>query len=147
MFTWVEHQPAVLRPAYYGAFFVWALILFRGGLIVLPIMLPVLFFTDRELLWRFLLVFCVLAPAGGFVGGLLYSLIGLTTKRLGVVGAILKFTGAATCYFIVLAFLIVPILDHKERPSFGDTDTWYVVGVLGLGMGLILALSTRKGAA
>src|SRR5205823_13503609 len=66
MFTWVEDQPAFLRPAYYGALFIWAFILFRGGLLVLPILLPVLFFTDRRMLWGFLLVFCLLAPAGGF---------------------------------------------------------------------------------
>src|SRR5438094_298426 len=82
MFGFVEGRPAFLRPAFYGAFFIWTLILFRGGLIVLPIALPILFFTDRQLFGPLLLTFLVLAPAGGFLGGLLYSAVSPIANRL-----------------------------------------------------------------
>jgi hypothetical protein len=147
MFAWAEDQPPVLRPAYYGALFIWALIIFRGGLVVLPILLLVVLFTDRQAFWQFLLVFCVVAPASGFVGGFLYGMLGPLVNRLGIVGSIVKFAVAASCYFVALFFLIVPLLRNETRPPVTDPGTWTLVGILGVGMGVVLALSTRKDAA
>ncbi len=147
MFAWVEDQPAVLRPGYYGALFIWALIIFRGGLVVLPILLIVLFFIDRQTLLRSLLVFCVLAPASGFAGGFLYGMVAPLVRRLGVFGSTVKFAIAASCYFIALFFLIVPLMRNEPRPPLADSETWTLIGILGVGMGIVLALSTRKDAA
>ena len=147
MFGWVEDRPAVLRPALYGAFFIWALILFRGGLIVLPIALPFLFFYDRDLFWRFVLIFFLLAPAGGFAGGLLYGLTSPAVRRLGVAGAVLKFTLAAWGYLIVLVFVIMPFMEPNNRYSISDTSHWVFIGGFGLVLGIAFALGSRKDAA
>ncbi len=144
MFGFVENRPKFLRPAFYGAFFIWALILFRGALIVLPIALPILFFTDRQLFWQLILVFLVLAPAGGFTGGLLYSLVSPIANPLGVVGAVVKFTFAAWGYLIVLVYAIMPVIDRKENVSFTNSGDWIFIGGFGLLMGIVLAVASHE---
>ena len=145
MVGFVEERPAFLRPAFYGAFFIWALILFRGGLIVLPIALPIVFFTDRQLFWPLLLTFLVLAPAGGFLGGFLYSTISPIANRLGLVGRIMKYTVAAWAYLIVLVFVIMPLLD-RERPSLNDQADWIFIGGFGLALGIAMTWGARDAA-
>jgi len=147
MFQFVENQPAFLRPALYGAFFIWALILFRGGLIVLPIALPILFFSNRHLFWQLLLTFLVLAPAGGFAGGLLYGLISPIANRLGVVGTALKFTVAAWAYLVVLVFVIIPFVEPEKHRIVGDSGDWVFIGGFGLVLGIALTVGARRDAA
>ena len=144
---WVEDQPAVLRPAYYGTLFLWSVVLLRGGIIVLPALLLILLLTDRQAFWQFSIVFFLLVPAAGFIGGLVYGVIAPLVKRLGIVGSIVKFAAAAACYFTVLFFLIVPLVGRGDRPALGDPETWREIGILAIGMGTVLALSIRKDAA
>ena len=146
MFGFVEGRPAFLRPAFYGAFFIWTLILFRGGLIVLPIALPILFFTDRQLFWPLLLTFLVLAPAGGFLGGLLYSAVSPIANRLGLVGRIMKFTVAAWAYLVVLVFVIMPLVDRKHAGSLNDRGDWIFIGAFGLLLGIAIHWGARDAA-
>jgi len=144
MFGWVENRSAWLRPALYGPLFIWALILFRGGLVVLPIALPVLFFQDREFFWRLVLTLSVLAPAGGFAGGLLFGLVSPIASRLGAVGTVLKFTVAAWAYLIVLAFVIIPVIEPHKRFTLRDPWDWAFIGGFGFALGIALAFGTRK---
>jgi|SRR6266853_128678 len=147
MFGWVENRPAALRPAFYGALFIWALILFRGGLVVLPIALPLLFFHDRHLFWQLMLTFSLLAPAGGFVGGLLYGLASPLVNRFGIVGTVLKFTLAAWAYLIVLVFVIIPVIEPHDRFTFRDAGDWVFIGGFGVVLGIAMAVGARKDAA
>src|SRR5882672_9313404 len=84
--AWAERQPRILRPAIYGAAFIWFLILVRGGLVLLPLLLIVALVTDPASLLQFLIVALVLAPAGGFLGGLLFGVVSPITDRLGILG-------------------------------------------------------------
>jgi hypothetical protein len=147
LFEFVENRPAYIRPALYGAFFVWALILFRAGVIPLPIALIAIFFTNRDLFWPFVLTFLVLAPAGGFIGGILYSAISPVANRLGIVGRVLKFTVAASAYLTVLVFVIMPLLQTENKGSLSDQGDWIFIGGFGLLLGIIMAWNTRRDAA
>ena len=142
-FSFVEARPAFLRPALYGAFFIWALILFRGGLIVLPILMAIVFFTNRHEFWQMLLTFLVLAPGGGFFGGLLYGVVSPLANRLGVVGTVIKFTVAAWGYLVVLVYVIMPIIDSDDPSSLGVKGDWIFIAGFGLVIGIVLAVASR----
>jgi hypothetical protein len=141
---WVRDRSPVLQPALFGVLFIWLFALSRGALRVLPITLPVLFILDRALFWQLVLIVFFLAPAGGFLGGLLYGLVSPLCNRLGLFGNIVKFTFGAWGYLVVLFFAIAPVMDRKETVSLNDPLDWWFIGVLGVGVGIVLALSTRK---
>ncbi len=127
--------------------FIWLLILARGGLILLPILLVVGLFTDPALVLRFLLVALVIAPGSGFVGGLLYGIMSPLAGRLGIIGAVLKFSVAAAVYLFVLVVAIVPVLDGKNTFVVPDSSDWWFIGLVAILMGIVLTYNDRRDAA
>jgi hypothetical protein len=145
--TWVEKRSPIVRPAFYGAFFIWALILSRGALLVFPIALPVLFFADRALFWQLVLTFFFLAPAGGFLGGLLYGLVSPLCNHLGAFGSGIKYTFGAWGYLVVLVYAIMPVIEPEKTYSLRDPWDWGFIGGFGLVLGIAMAIGARRDAA
>src|SRR6266567_2457416 len=83
VFDFVESRPPWLRPPLYGALLIYAFEMWRGVLILGPIVLVILAIKQPSTAWHMLLVLIVLAPAAGFAGGLLYILPRPLTKHLG----------------------------------------------------------------
>src|SRR5947207_414873 len=120
----------------YCSYYIWSLLLSRSCVSFMSISLSILFFINRHLFWQLLLTFLVLAPAGGFAGGLLYGLISPIANRLGVVGTALKFTVAAWAYLVVLVFVIMPFVEPEKHRIVGDFGDWVFIGGFGLVLGI-----------
>ena len=116
-------------------------------MILLPILLVVGLFTDPALVLRFLLVALVIAPGSGFVGGLLYGIMSPLAGRLGIIGAVLKFSVAAAVYLFVLVVAIVPVLDGKNTFVVPDSSDWWFIGLVAILMGIVLTYNDRRDAA
>ncbi len=145
---WIAHRPPWLQPAFFGVGLLFAFVLARGGLIVLPILCVVLLIEDPRLLIHVVLpVFFLYLPAAGFLGGLLYGVSARVLKRLGRAGRVIQYMLGATIYFIVLVFFISPLLDNSKTPSLSSRGDWYFIGAMGVGVGLVMALSalSQKG--
>ena|SRR6266576_3765089 len=145
--AWIQRQPRFVRPAIFGAAFIWLLILMRGGLILLPILLVVGLFTDPAFVLRFLIVALVLAPGSGFVGGLLYGIMSPLADHLGLIGTVLKFSVAASVYLFVLVVAIVPLFDGKNTFVAPDSSDWWFIGLVAILVGIVLTYNARRDAA
>ena len=142
---WVQSRPAWLRPALYGALLIYGFVIWRGGLIILPIAIPILFFLDRALLGRLLLAIFILAPAGGFAGGLVWGTLSPLLARLGKAGRVLKFVVGTWVYAAVLVFVIIPTIEPGKHMS--PALAWGFIGGWGLFMGIAMGLQADKDAA
>src|ERR1051326_2243746 len=96
--AWVLERPAWLQPPLMGALLVYGFVLWRGGLIVLPVAALTFVFgspRDRAFFGPLLLAVLVYAPAAGFVGGLIYAFAKPISNRLrGVRGELKIIFGA-----------------------------------------------------
>ena len=142
VFDWVEGQPAWLRPALVGAGIIYAFALARGGLVVLPLLVVVAVFW--HLTWAFRLLICVLiiAPAGGFLGGLAYSSLSPVARRIGRAGRVLQYVAAGFLYALVLEFAVIPLGSPSgiALPQRGDVlPNLVIAGVIGLFGGVALS--------
>ena len=147
LLAWIDRQPRIIRPAIFGAAFIWLVILLRGGLIVLPIVLVIGLFTDPQFVLRFLIVALILAPGSGFVGGLLYGIMSPLVDRLGVLGAVTKFSVAASVYLFVLVVAIVPVFNGKNTLVAPDSGDWWFIGLFGVLLGIVFTYNARRDAA
>jgi hypothetical protein len=138
--AWVSQRPGWLQPPLLGALFVYGFVVWRGGLVLLPIAFVAFVFgssAERTLLGRVLLTALVYAPTGGFLAGLLYSLVKPALRRLGAFGRYVQYILAAWAYFAVLGFFVVPVLRPGDTLSAGET--WALSGVLGGVFGYVFA--------
>ncbi len=140
LMQWVEGRPRWLRPPLYGALFIYAFMTLRGAWFLLPIVLVVLAITKPLTAWHFFVGIVILAPLGGFIGGLLYSITSPLTKYLGRTGTLVRCLLASLGYGVVLVFLIVPVLDEKPAPSLLDTAEWLGVALVALIGGLAIGI-------
>ena len=140
-FDWVEERPEWLRPAFYGAGLVWAFVLARGGVVVLPIAFVVLLFKNPTLLVHQILpLFLFYVPGAGFLGGLLYSMTGPILRPLGRAGNVMQFVLGTWVYCVVLIFVIIPMTDAKPSPPLSNAENWAISGVMGIIFGLALGI-------
>ena len=145
LFAWVEERPEWLRPAFLGAGLVLAFIVWRGGLIVLPIVCLVLLFKNPALLvHKVLPLFLLYVPGAGFVGGLLYGIAGPVARHLGRAGKVLQFVLGTWVYCVLLIFVIMPFIDDKPRPALTSTEDWALSGGMGLLFGLVLGIQASS---
>jgi hypothetical protein len=140
VFDFVESRPSWLRPPLYGAVFIYAFEMWRGALILGPILLVGLAIKEPSTAWRLLLVLVALAPAAGFAGGLLYILPRPLTKHLGKAGTLIQCLFAGFGYGAFLTFLIVPVMDSKPFPPLSDGSEWFVAGLIGVIGGLAIGV-------
>jgi hypothetical protein len=139
--AWVLERPAWLQPPLMGALLVYGFVLWRGGLIVLPVAALTFVFgspRDRAFFGPLLLAVLVYAPAAGFVGGLIYAFAKPISNRLGGFGKYLKFILGAWAYSVVLIFFIMPVLRPTDRMSLSDPAGWVLSMVVAVVFGLAL---------
>ena len=136
----IERSPVWLRPAFFGVGLLLVFALARGALVVIPILVVVLLFTNPSVLVHTALPLLFYVVAAGFLGGLLYGVSGLFLKYFGRAGRLIQFILGTTVYFIFLDFFIVPVLDHTKRPPISSSEDWYFIGIMGIGIGLTLGL-------
>jgi hypothetical protein len=145
LFQWVQGRPSWLRPALYGSLLMYGLVIWRGGLILVPIGTVVLFIHDRALMWRLLLTILVLAPAGGFAGGLVWGALTPLLNPLGKVGKVFKYVVGTWIYAALLVFLIIPTV--KPTENIPPAVAWGFVAGWGLLIGICMGLQSEKDAA
>ena len=141
---WVERRPSWLRPAFYGAGLVYMFMLWRGGLIVLPIAAVWLLFTHPATLFQALPLFLVYVPGAGFLGGLLYGATNPVLGRLGRPGKIVQFILGTWVYCVLLVFFISPFIDRIDpKPSYtaSVTENWVISGAMGVLFGSVIGFS------
>ncbi len=145
--TWIERLPRWLRPAFLGAGLIYAFMIWRGALIVLPIVFLYLLFKDPTSLFHQVLpVLLLYAPGAGFLGGLLYGITDPVLRHLGRPGKILQFILGTWVYCVVLVFYIMPIIDVKYGASGSSTENWLSSAGMGVVFGLALGISATSDA-
>ena len=144
-FGWLSRLPPWAQPPFFGALLIYAFEVWRGGLIVIPLLAAIGFFLDPNWTLRMLFTLVVLAPAGGFLGGVLYSLIHPLTRRFKIVGVFIEHSLAAWGYLAVLWFVILPLIDPKNAGHLSDSGDWMAIGGLGILVGIVMGLQTRGG--
>jgi hypothetical protein len=145
---WADSRPRWLRHGLFGAGLVYAYALSRGALGALALLVAVvfLFATGRQSeAWRFLFAVGVLAPAGGFLGGLVYTAFQPVADYLGALGRFLQRTAAGIGYAVILVFVIVPVLplDAKEHHSVPPLANGIIAGLIGLAIGAVMSISDK----
>ena len=138
VFDFVESRPSWQRPPLYGALLIYAFEMWRGVLILGPIILVGMAIKEPSTAWRWLLVLVALAPAAGFAGGLLFVLPRPLTKHFGKIGTLIQCLFAGFAYGTFLRFLIVPVIDGKPFPHLSDGSDWFVAALIGVISGLAL---------
>ena len=142
---WVERLPRWLQSAVFGAGLIFAFMVWRGGLIAIPITFLYLLLTDPALLiHKVIPVMLIYAPGAGFLGGLLYGITQPGLRYLGKAGKLLQFIIGTWAYCVVLIFLIMPIIDPKEAASTSTKENWIVSGGMGLVFGLALGIGAMS---
>ncbi len=141
---WVSQLPSWARPPFFGALLIYAFEIWRGGLIAIPLLAIVGWFVDPKWTVRMLLTLVVVAPAGGFLGGVLYSVVHPVTSRLKLAGKMIEHCFAAWGYLTVLWFVILPLIDPKHAGHISDSGDWIAIGGLGALLGIILGLQADR---
>ena len=145
LLRWVDRLPRWLRPAFLGAGLVYAFMIWRGALIVLPVWFVYLLFKNPTLLLHQVLpVFLVYAPGAGFLGGLLYGLSEPVLGWLGRFGKIVQFILGTWVYCVVLVFFIMPVIDAKDMASTSTTENWLISAGMGVVFGLAIGISATS---
>jgi hypothetical protein len=146
-FARVDRAPGWLRSGMAGALLIYAFIIMRGGLIVLPLAAIYVAIRDPQALAPLLIGVLVVVPATGFLGGLAYGAVGQLTRRWGRTGRFLQFIAGAWVYGVMLVFAINPWMDHKPPPSLTSGFDWVIATVIGLGGGLELGFGDMRASA
>ncbi len=143
----VDQLPPWLRPAFFGAGFVFALMLWRGGLIVLPIAFVYLLVKNPPILLKLLPLIFIYVPGAGFLGGLLYGITERALRPLGKTGRILQFILGTWIYCALLIFFIMPLLapfDARASTPISTPAKWIISGCLGVFFGLTLGINATS---
>jgi hypothetical protein len=143
--SWVLERPAWLQPPLRGALLIYGFVLWRGGLIVVPIALLVFLFgpsADRAVIGPALLAILVYAPAAGFLGGLAYASTKSILDRLGAFGRYLKFILGTWVYCVVLVFFIAPVFKPEDRTPLSDPFGWVISAAMAVVFGLALSVQS-----
>jgi hypothetical protein len=143
---WVSQRPEWLQPPLFGALFIYAFVLWRGGIIILPLAFLGWVFgpaSDRAFLGSLLLAALVYAPAAGFLGGLLFAGVRPLLKRLGAFGRYLEFIFGAWVYCVVLVFVIVPILKPADKVALASPAGWVISGIMAIVYGLAIGVTAN----
>jgi hypothetical protein len=139
---WAEQRPTWLRRGLYGAGIVYAFFIDRGGVLGILIALLLILVTGHGTeIWRLLLVILVVAPAGGFLGGLLYSVCDPLAEHLGVVGRFLQRVAGGIGYALVLVYAVLPLMPDESVGTTRGYSTFFnlaFVGIFGLLIGATL---------
>ena len=142
---WVERLPRWLRPAFFGAGFIYAFMIWRGALFVFPIAFVYLLFANPALLFRQMLpVLFIYAPGAGFLGGLLYGLTEPLMEPLGKVGRMIQFVLGTWVYCVILVFFIMPIIEPNEAAATSATANWIISAIMGLVFGVALGVGATS---
>jgi hypothetical protein len=136
-----EATPAWLRPGFVGAAFIYGFMLMRGGSILFPIAVVYLAVVDPKELLVVVPAVLIVVPGAGFLGGLLYGVVGRFTKRLGKAGKVLQYIAATWVYCVLLVFVIMPWFDPKASAGSAPTGSWIFATGAGILFGTVLGLS------
>jgi len=115
--------------------------IWRGGLIVIPILVVYLLVKEPSLLiHRVLPTLFVFVPAAGFLGGLLYGATGPLLRPLGGFGTVVRFILGTWVYCILLIFVIIPLLDPTEHTSWASSGDWALSAGMGVVFGSVMGI-------
>ena len=138
----VEKCPQWLQPPLAGVALITSLMLWRGGIFVLPFAILGYVFGSpetRATLGPILLVALVYVPAAGFVGGMLVAIFRPILRALGVVGKYVQFILGTWVYCVALVFVIMPKLEPGDQP-LPNSARWLISGIMGVVFGLAAAI-------
>jgi hypothetical protein len=142
--SWVESRPSWLRNGLFGALFIYAFAASRGILILVLVLLWMALTGHQAQAFQFLLVLLVVAPAGGFVGGLAYTAFEPLSRRLGAIGRFLQWAAAGAGYSTVLVYAVLPLMDGAYRVSGSPADSLFTIGFISVAIGVAFSLPTRE---
>jgi len=146
---WVSRRPEWLQPPLYGALLVYGLILWRGGIVALPIGVITYAFGSAEtrgVVGPILLAGLVYAPGAGFLGGLGVAILRPLLRRLGALGKYVETIFGVWVYCAVLVFVIVPILKPADKVPITSPVGWILSGIMGIVFVLALMTTDRDNA-
>ena len=138
----IERCPNWLRPPLLGAGLIVAFVVWRGGLIVIPVVLVGYVFgssATRATLGPILMAVLVYAPAAGFIGGSLVSLFRPLLRHLGMFGKYAQFVLGAWAYCVVLVFKIMPTFEPHDSDPLPASANWVISGIMGVLFGVFAA--------
>jgi hypothetical protein len=145
LMEWLEARPPWLRPALLGAGLIYAFAILRGGLLALLALL-ILFVTGHQSeAVRLLIALLLVAPAGGFLGGLLYAAFAPLAAVLGGFGRFLQWAVGGFGYALALVYAVSPLvdgIDGKAPDRLTPLESLAIAGVIALLIGV--ALSTAE---
>ena len=144
VFEWVKRQPRPIRAALGGAALVYMFIIWRGGLIILPIAAAILLLFKPAVLLQGLLFVLVVAPGAGFLGGLLYGATEPFLRPFGRAGRVIRFVLGTWVYCLLLVFFIIPAVKSEDRMPVSKPGGWIISGFLALLFGIGIGLSATS---
>jgi hypothetical protein len=143
---WVEGRPVWIRPAFYGVALLFGFMIWRGGLVIMPVLIVYFLAKDPSfLVHRLLPALFFFVPAAGFLGGLLYGTSEPLLRPLGRVGKVIRLVLGVFVYAVLLTFVIVPLMDPKQTASWSSSEDWIIAGGIGLLAGLVLGIQAVFG--
>ena len=120
----IDRFPRVTRSMAYGAFILWLVIAFRGGPVLIPLLLLLLLITSDTALTDIVFIAAAFAMAtiGGALAGLAYEVLGRPLRRIPaigpyVAGVVTVIPYAAAVVLIVRAKRGDPILAPPDFPA------------------------------
>src|SRR5439155_25996465 len=134
--------PQWLQPPLLGVVLITSLMLWRGGIIVLPLAILGYVFGSAETratLGPLLLIALAYVPAAGFAGGVLVALFRPLLRALGRAGKYLQFILGTWVYCVVLVFVIMPKLKPGD-PPLPNSAAWLISTIMGIIFGLAAAI-------
>jgi hypothetical protein len=135
---WIDEQPDWARPILYGAVAVPAFAIFRGAVLLVPLV-AILMLVQGEPVARSLALFAAafaLAITGGALSGAAYSLLGRHTRKIAIVGPYLA--GWVSCWPYVLALMAILWLHDEIDETARFRHMAVLLGAMTFWVGLLV---------
>jgi len=120
--------------------------LWRGGLVLLPIVFVYLLIKNPAVLMK-VLPLLIYVPGAGFLGGLLYGITAPALRPLGKAGSMLQFILGTWVYCVLLVFFIMPVIysiQGKPSDNLSNSARWIISGGMAVIFGLALGIGATS---